>query len=136
MAEPREIVADAYQQAFPGRSREEALEFADAHPVTIAAVKAALALRQRPVPVPYEYGVGGLKVTPCLSFDGGSLTIYQQGFGDRDGDGYFCFAEDELEFDQDDESGKLYRTAKVHNSDLIFLRDRLCRLFPKESLDG
>jgi hypothetical protein len=88
---------------------------------------------ERQKPIPYPHSAPG-KVTPCLGFDGGSLHIYQQGYGERDGDGYFIFKDDELDWEQDD--GTDYRIVKLHNSDILFIRDHLNRLFPPSEIGG
>jgi hypothetical protein len=88
---------------------------------------------ERQKPIPYPHSAPG-KVTPCLGFDGGSLHIYQQGYGERDGDGYFIFKDDELDWEQDD--GTDYRIVKLDNSDILFIRDHLNRLFPPSETGG
>jgi hypothetical protein len=78
--------------------------------------------------VPLWNGVG--KYTPCFVLEHGSLTIYGGGCGMKDGDGYLAVAEDELDWDRDDD-GKSFITVRLTNSDLIFLRDNLNKLFPQ-----
>lgn len=90
--------------------------------------------RAREKPVPYAHAPEGTKVTPCLGFEAGTLYVYQSGYGERDGDGYFIFNDDDLDWEQDQESGEDYRIAKVDNSDLLGLRDHLNRLFPPAAL--
>jgi hypothetical protein len=87
--------------------------------------------RQKPH-VPGWNGYG--KYSPCIVFDTGSLTINGGGFGDKDGDGHFAFKEDDLEWEQDD--GPVCRWIGVSNSDLLFLRDQLNKIFPDERILG
>lgn len=79
-------------------------------------------------PRPYAGYTGG-KVEEYFGFDGGSLTIKTTGH-DVNGSGYMCFSEDDLEWEQDQETGKQYRILNLSNSELIFIRDRLCEVFP------
>lgn len=68
------------------------------------------------------------KVVPTYIFDGGALGIYATGCGASNGNGYFVFRDDDLDFEQDD--GPLYRILKLDNTDLTWLRDRLNEIFP------
>jgi hypothetical protein len=81
-----------------------------------------------PRPYPHWNGYGG--VSEYFGFDGGSLTI--RTVGDKAGTGWLCFAEDELEWEQDQESSKDYRICNLPNSELIAIRDKLNEVFPAE----
>lgn len=78
-------------------------------------------------PRPYPGNTGG-KVSEYFGFDGGSLTIKTTGH-DPNGSGWMCFEESDLEWEQG-EDGKDYRILNLSNSELIFVRDRLCEVFP------
>ncbi len=67
------------------------------------------------------------KYSHCLSFDRGSLTVYVGGYA-KNGDGYFCFKDDDLDYEK--EEGVEIRIANVDNSDLLFLRNQLNKIFP------
>jgi hypothetical protein len=69
------------------------------------------------------------KVGPAIVFDRGSLHVKQQGYAEEDGNGEFVFSIDDNEVTC--EEGKGYLVAPVNRSDLLFLRDRLNKLFPK-----
>lgn len=66
-----------------------------------------------------------LKRSRAFSFDPGTLTVREKGFGDQDGSGYFCFKEDDLDWEQDSESGRNYVIINIGKSEFIELRDFL-----------
>lgn len=61
----------------------------------------------------------------CLGFEGGLLNI------NRDGSGNLAFAENDLEWEQDDESGKDYRYVNIPKSEFDAIRDFLDKWFPR-----
>ncbi|WP_156367178.1 hypothetical protein, partial [Novosphingobium sp. KN65.2] len=61
----------------------------------------------------------------CLGFEGGLLNI------NRDGSGNLAFAENDLEWEQDDESGKDYRYVNIRKSEFDAIRDFLDKWFPR-----
>jgi hypothetical protein len=85
--------------------------------------------RDQQAPRPYPHWNGAGKVSEAFVFEGGSLTIKTSGH-DPGGDGHFVFAEDDAEWEQDEESPKVYRIVNVANSELIFIRDKLNEVFP------
>ena len=86
-------------------------------------------------PRPYPHAVDGMKYQETLGFEGGSLTVRTMGYGDSDGNGWFCFAEEDAEW-EDGEDGKSYRIVNVPNSELIALRDKLNEVFPAQQAAG
>lgn len=83
--------------------------------------------RQKPRPSPHA--VQGMKYQETLGFEGGSITIKTVGYGDSDGNGWFCFAEDECDAEEN-EDGKLYWIVNTPNPELIAIRDKLNEIFP------
>ena len=81
-------------------------------------------------PRPYPHATPGFNCSEYFGFDGGSLTI--RTVGDRAGSGWFCFAEQELDWETDDETGKDYRICYLANSELIAIRDKLNEIFPAD----
>ena len=65
----------------------------------------------------------------CLGFEGGLLNI------NRDGSGNLAFAENDLEWEQDDESGKEYRYVNIPKSEFDAIRDFLDHWFPRSATD-
>lgn len=81
-------------------------------------------------PRPYPHATPGFNCSEYFGFEGGSLTI--RTVGDRAGSGWFCFAEQELDWETDDETGKDYRICYLANSELIAIRDKLNEIFPAD----
>lgn len=73
-----------------------------------------------------------VKTQPAFVFETGILHVKQQGYGDEDGDGSLTFREDALVWEQSDDSSKMYASVRVCRDDLLFLRDKLCELFPPD----
>lgn len=90
-------------------------------------------VRERMAPRPYPRATGTGKISEVLSFEGGDLTLKTEGFGKKNGDGYFVFDEDDLQLEQADDSNKVYRILDMPNSELGALRDKLNEWFPAPS---
>jgi hypothetical protein len=83
-------------------------------------------------PRPYPHAGSSIgKVGEVFVFEACCLTIQTQGHGQGDGEGRFFFAEDDLSWEQDDESPKAYRAITLPADELIFLRDKLNEVFPR-----
>jgi len=101
---------------------------ANPHPLIQNILEAHGAPKGRVLPeAPYWNGVD--KYGPALCMDHFILHIMSRGFGAKDGDGELVVMEDQLDWDRD-EDGKDYVVVPVTNSDLLFLRDQLNKLFP------
>lgn len=81
-------------------------------------------------PRPYPHATPGFNCSEYFGFDGGSITI--RTVGERIGSGWLCFAEEELVWEADDETGKDYRICYLANSELIAIRDKLNEIFPAD----
>lgn len=66
-----------------------------------------------------------------FGFVGGSIAVKTEGYGKYNGSGHFAFSEAELEWDEDQESGRVCRWVRVEKEDLLEIRDFLNRMFPK-----
>jgi hypothetical protein len=66
-----------------------------------------------------------LKKSAVLCFDGGTLTINRDGFGDDNGRGYFAFDEDNVEWVPHDERAGCYLQFALAPSEMAELRDWL-----------
>lgn len=77
-----------------------------------------------PVPRPYwrDYPADQ-KVSPGLAFEGGSLSIKGQGFGDQDGSGEFTFKDEDLEWGHGEDEG--YRSIRLGKSELAAIRQAI-----------
>lgn len=73
------------------------------------------------------------KYTHCFSFLGGCLNVKTSGYGKQNGTGEFVFSEDELEWDTNDETGRVSRWIKVEASELLAIRDFLNARFPPQA---
>ena len=83
------------------------------------------------LPRPYPNATAeGMKYSECFVFDDGSLTVRTSGPWISPGSGWLCFPQDALEPEQDQETGKDYWIANLANSEMIFLRDTLNKIFP------
>lgn len=71
-----------------------------------------------------------------FGFEGGGLDIKLEGYGDQNGSGHFAFSEEELQWDEDQETGRVSRWVKVEKSELLEIRNLLNRLFPPSELTG
>lgn len=70
------------------------------------------------------------KYTLAFGFEPGALNIKLAGHDTSDGNGEFVFADECLEWDEDQETGKQYRWVAVPNSELLAIRDKLNEIFP------
>lgn len=75
------------------------------------------------------------KYGPALCMDECTLHIMSRGFGAKDGDGYLTFDPNKFDWDRDDE-GSEFMVVPLSNSDLLFLRDKLNKLFPCTEASG
>lgn len=100
------------------------------YPSTLEALEALAAKASQKPTVPTHWNGAG-KYGSAFSFEPGLLGVNIAGYGGSDGNGYFAFKEDDLEFEQDD--GPLYRTVNIDNSELLAIRDHLNSVFPPEA---
>lgn len=70
-----------------------------------------------------------LKRGQVLVFEGGTLTVNESGYGNRDGAGCLSFREDDLEWDADPASAAT-RYVNLPKSEIIAIRDFLNKMFP------
>jgi len=72
----------------------------------------------------------GLKHSHQFGFEGGTLGIYVQGYGDKDGSGYFAFQDEDLDWEADERGRYKTRTINICQEELIAIRDQLIKAFP------
>ncbi|HTI81756.1 MAG TPA: hypothetical protein VL614_15010 [Acetobacteraceae bacterium] len=76
----------------------------------------------------------GPKISAAYSFEHGSLTVRRSGYGAENGDGWFCFDADNLDWEPYEERSGQAAIVKVGRADLIELRNWLNQEFPPEVL--
>lgn len=124
----RRIYTDDLRTIIEALSRRAAGDDVGPHPLIQNILEAHGAPEARILPeAPHWNGVG--KYGHALGLGHCTLNIMSRGFGAKDGGGELVVMEGELDWDRD-EDGKEYVSVPVSNSDLLFLRDQLNKLFP------
>lgn len=71
-----------------------------------------------------------MKTAPTLVFEGGSLEIRMQGYGEHNGDGRLVFIDDNLDWEHAVESSHVVRSIRAPKSELEAIRDFLNKMLP------